>query len=220
MKRMVFFFIVVFSVFSASSAHAVGFGLYGSYGIGSADWDDGSYTDFSTDTNHKSAGISFDSSLSGRRLFNYHMNIGREVMDVKDFIARNAFLTIPAYTSDVELTGISMSHTFGFGGEIAPGIKMWLGPQLYFTWLKGNPSNIPGFKLDGNGVGFGPSLGINFNLPSGLTLVVKAGYLITRYDFDGEGILNSRYIYNTNYDVDENFTYVNFEIMFRTPGDR
>lgn len=217
MKSWILFIAVLFFVLSPMSAHAIGIGVYGSYGLGSADWKDGFFSDFSTDTDHKAGGLSFDTSLSGRRVFNYHLNIGKEVMNTKDFIARNF---TSAYTSDLQLSGLSMSNTFGLGGEISPGIKMWVGPELHLSWLKGSPSNVPGFKLDGAGLGFGPSLGVNFNLPSGLTLLLKAGYLVTRYSFDGEGILDSRFVSNTNYHVDENYTYLNLEIMFRTPGDR
>ncbi len=206
-------------IFSASRSDAAGLGLYGSFGRGSADWkDEYTFSKFSTDTQHKAFGITFDSNLSSDRIFNYHLEIGRDKFTTKNFIARNQTGT-PLVTSDIDLAGMIMSHAFGFGGQVSDNVRMWLGPEIRFYRVKGAPSKAADFDLDGSGLGVGPSLGMNVNLSSGLTIMLKAGYSITRYSLDGAGYINNTYSSNY-YDVDEWFTYLNLEFLFRTRGER
>jgi hypothetical protein len=223
MKRLYLSTVIItmIFVFSVSTAHAVGFGFYGSGGKGTAEWDDDDSSlppKFTTDSEHRAFGITLDTGLSGRRFFNYHLNIGRETFMSKNFLARDGGSTLA--TGDLELEGMIVSHTFGFGGELSDNVRMWLGPEIRWHFVEGTLDNAPDFQVEGAGFGFGPSMGLNFNFPSGLTLMIKAGYIMSNYSLDGEGSTNGiNYIY-TDFDVDEKFTYVNFEILFRSPGDR
>ncbi len=199
-------------------AFAVGFGFYGLGGSGSADWSDDYLPKFSADTEHRAFGISLDTGLSGRHLFNYHLNIGRETFTNKNFIARDG---INSTTSSLDMDGIVMSHTFGFGGALSQSVRLWVGPEIRWHWVKGSPDASPNFDVKGGGFGFGPSLGVNFNFSSGLTLMVRAGYIMQTYSLDGSGYVTGSSLSSSNsYDVDERFTYLSLEFLFRTPGDR
>jgi hypothetical protein len=205
------------SLLYSAQAMAVGFGFYGSVGKGSAEWDDDYLTAspiFELDSEHKAFGVTLDTSLASERLFNYHLNIGRETFTSKSFIDRGAATAL----GDLELEGLVMSHTFGFGGKFSDSFKMWLGPEIRWHWVEGSPDKASGFQVEGAGFGYGPSIGLNFNFDSGLTLMLKAGYIMSNYELDGEGFINGTYT-STDYDVDEEFTYVNLEIMFRTRSD-
>jgi hypothetical protein len=204
---------------AAPQVFAAGFGFYGMTGVGSTDWDDDYTPKFSTDSRHRAFGMSLDTGLSSDRFFNYHLNLGREKFASSNFIARGS--SSNKAIGEVELDGMVMSHTFGFGMEFSDTVKLWMGPEIRWHWVKGSPSNVnaANFDLDGAGFGFGPSMGVNFNFPSGLTLLVKAGYIMSNYSIDGKGDINGTYSTN-NYHADENFTYVMLEFLFRTPGDR
>ncbi len=223
MKRYIIVFLAAVALLcvTAPRASAVGFGFYGMGGAGSADWkDDQPIPKFSTDTAHKAFGITLDTGLSGRHFFNYHLNLGRETFTSKDFIARDG---VSAQTkSDLDLEGMVMSHTFGFGAELSDHVKLWMGPEIRWHWVTGTPAQASKFDVSGAGFGFGPSLGVNFNFSSGLTLMVRAGYIMQSYSLDGSGYVNNtttNYSYNY-YDVDERFTYLSLEFLFRSPGDR
>jgi hypothetical protein len=220
MKNLAFLFLLsLIMVFAFSSyAYAVGFGFYGSVGSGTSEWDDDYFTEnpkFSLDSEHRAFGVTLDTSLASDRLFNYHLNIGRETFTSKSFMHRGATVT---HLGDLELEGLVMTHTFGFGGKLSDSVKMWLGPEIRWHWVEGSPDKAAGYQVEGVGFGFGPSFGFNFNFDSGLTLMLKAGYIMSNYDLDGDGFINSMSA-SENYDVDEKFTYVNLEIMFRTRGD-
>ncbi len=220
MKRYLLMFAALAAIIcnGAPQAFAVGFGFYGMGGVGSADWNDDQIPKFTTDTQHRALGISLDTGLSNRHFFNYHLNIGRETFTSKNFVARDG---IDSVKGDLELDGLVISNTFGFGGQLSDSVRMWMGPEVRWHFVKGTPAKSPNFNLDGAGFGFGASLGLNFNFPSGLTLMVKAGYIMSKYALDGEGNVTSTgmYSYNT-YDADDKFTYLQFEFLFRSPGDR
>ncbi len=204
---------------SVPQALAFGFGFYGMGGIGSADWSDDYTPNFSTDTGHRAFGLSLDTGLSDRHFFNYHLNIGRETFTSKDFVTRDGS---PIDTKgNLELDGMVVSQTFGFGGPLSNSVKMWLGPEIRWHWAKGSPAASPSFDIDGPGFGYGASLGLNFNFPSGLTLMIRAGYIMQYYRLDGSGyVTGSSFHSSTSYDVDEQFTYLSLELLFRSPGDR
>ncbi len=213
------FLCIMILLFSWSRSDAAGFGLYGSFGSGSADFtDEYILPKFSTDSQHEAIGITFDSNLASDRIFNYHLEIGRDAFTSKNFIARNETGT-PSIESDLDLAGLVMSNTFGFGGQLSDTVRMWMGPEIRLHWVRGAPSQAPNFDLIGVGIGFGPSLGLNINLPSGLTIMLKGGYIISHYSLDGEGYINTAYSSNS-YDVDERFAYLNLEFLFRTRRER
>lgn len=225
MKRFLPVVVILLSlIFSASSVHAVGMGFYGSAGSGSSDWDApgttfSAYDSFNTDNTHKAFGLALDTRLAGDKLFNYHLNLGYDTFKVKDFLLiPNITSTLPVMQSDLTMKGMVWSHSFGFGGELIPGTRLWLGPELRFQWAKGKPT--PTVDVEMFGVGFGPAIGFNMNVGHRFTVVIKGGYSLIRYDADINGSLSPGNSVSRNLDVEEKLTYINLEFFVRSLSDR
>jgi len=207
-------------VLGASNAHAAGFGFYGSYGAGTADWTvDSSYsnsTDFSKRTNHLGAGLVMDTAPARDKLFNYQLNIGYD-----RFSNNNGSAWGP-----VDFEGVLISNNFGFGGMISPTTRLWFGPELRVELANGSPSSYSNFKIRLFGIGIGPVLGVNFNTGEKQTFAVKAGYQYLHYTGEGNGGYSHEnnaatgYSKSYDYDVIEKLVYINLEFLFRTSGDR
>jgi hypothetical protein len=202
-----------------SDAHAAGFGLYGSSGGGTADWSPDSGSDFRKDVEHQSYGFALDTAPASDNLFNYNLNIGYvQFRNIKDKDS-NAWV-------NTDLEGLLMSHNFGFGGLLTKNVRLWFGPELQLAWVEGSPSNFPDYKIRLFGIGFGPVLGINFNVGERLTFIIKAGYQNMYYHGYGHG----NYSHATNgtspgsneydYGIREKLTYVTVEFLARTSGSR
>lgn len=223
MKKILLFsfFFAMICTCSFSTADAAGVGLYGSLGAGTADWDDdgysSSYSNFSTDTDHKAAGFVVDTNLAGDDLFNYHLNLGYETFDITDFrIAPTSFS--PGIVSDLQMKGIVMTHAFGFGATVAPGTRFWMGPELRLQWAKGTPEKAQDVDVKMFGFGIGAAAGLNFNLPK-VTIGLKAGYDLVIYNGDVEGHVSAASL-SESYEVDARIFYVNLEFLFRSRWDK
>ncbi len=241
-RKVSLILVLMLLMLSSSVVHAAGVGFYVSAGAGTADWDSASdyynyYTDnsyltnrqFKGDTSHLSAGLSFDTHLGGDGLFNYHLNVGYERFTTKDLIVQAEFSSdLSMFTttapdpikSDADLRGFVMSHAFGFGGELAPGTRLWLGPEVRLQWAKGSPDKAPDVDVKMFGVGIGPAVGFNLNFKGGLTMVFKAGYQFMTLAADVDGYTPARDYVNQSFDVDEKFFYFNLELLARTSRDR
>ena len=188
----------------ASSASAAGFGVYGSLGSGSADWtlDDWSSSPnitFDTDSGHQGAGFVLDTAVAKDSFFNYQLNMGYDKFTNKRVGSGEKF----------ELSGLMISNAFGFGIVRTPGFRMWMGPEIRLAWPNGSKDGV---DYDFFGIGVGPVLGMNFNLPGTVTFAVKAGYQFMNYT--GEANASS-----ADYDINEKMIYVNIGILFRSSGD-
>lgn len=228
MKKLILPLLLVLSFFlHASPAHAVGIGLYGSFGKGTADWYEpasfysGPYQTFNTDSNHKAFGLAMDTHLGGSRLFNYHLSLGYDTFTMKDFLIvpynYSGTPTEPLQT-DLKMKGFVLSHAFGFGGQLTPHSRLWLGPELRFQWAKGKP--VPGVDVEMFGVGIGPAVGFNMNFRNRFSVVIKTGYQFISYDADVNGNLDATTSLSRNYDPDEKLFYVNLEFFVRSLSDR
>ena len=190
-------------VLGTSDARAAGFGIYGSIGgDGSATWtDDSSFTSSSSKvkTAHQGAGFVLDTAVARDSFFNYQLNLGYDKFTNK----------FAGSGSEVELGGLMISNSFGFGIVRTDGFRLWMGPEIRLAWPKGSQSGV---DYDFFGGGVGPVLGMNFNLPGTVTFAVKAGYLFMNYEGDST---------TSFYDLDirERLIYVNIGILFRSPGD-
>jgi len=209
MKKVLLWFACIVSVlgFGVSSASAAGFGFYGSLGGGSAVWEGSSSTvTFDTDTGHQGAGFVFDTAVAKDSFFNYQLNLGYDKFTNKSVSSG----------SKLELEGLMISNSFGFGLMRTEGFRLWLGPEIRVAFPAGSKSGI---DLEFFGVGVGPVVGMNFNLPGLKTLQVKAGYQFMSYT--GEASYQNAYGYTDyiDYDIDENLIYINFGVLFRSSGD-
>lgn len=205
--------------FGLPDAYAVGLGLYGSTGGGTADWSPDTGADFRKSSEHLSYGFALDTAPASDNLFNYNLNVGYDTFSNKNTKHSNAW-------EKTDLDGFLMSHNFGFGGLITPSTRLWFGPELRIEWLEGAPSNFSDFKIRLFGFGFGPVIGLNFNIGERLTGVFKVGYQNMQYHGYGRGrydqITDSASTSSNDYDYDirEKLVYVTFEFLARTSGSR
>jgi hypothetical protein len=221
MKLLIPFFaaLALLCFLGLPNAHAVGLGLYGSTGGGTADWSPDSNTGFRKSSEHISYGFAMDTAPAGDNLFNYNLNIGYDIFTNKNTRHSNAW-------EKTELDGFLMSHNFGFGGLITPSTRVWFGPELRIEWLEGAPSNFSDYKIRLFGFGVGPVLGLNFNLSERLTGVFKVGYQNMQYRGYGRGrfshTTDSASVSSNDYDYDirEKLVYVTFEFLARTSGNK
>ena len=215
--KSLFAALAIVCFFGLPDAHAVGLGLYGSTGGGTADWSPDSTADFRKSSEHLSYGFALDTAPASDNLFNYNLNIGYDRFSNKNTKHSNAW-------ENTDLDGFLMSHNFGFGGLITASTRVWFGPELRIEWLEGSPSNFSDYKIRLFGFGIGPVLGLNFNISERLTGVIKVGYQNMQYHGDGHG----RYSHATDspsissndydYDIREKLVYVTFEFLARTSG--
>lgn len=213
MKKIIMAFAVLALVFGfdLSTARAAGVGLFASMGSGSPDWtSDFTPFSFSTDMDHETFGLVFDTNLATQRLFNYRLEIGRTELTAKNFAGTG---------TDFDLDGFTMSHDFGFGAPLGQAVRFWLGPELRFTWVDGSLRGDPLYDMDLFGFGVGAAAGLNINLPANITLAVKAAYVMMNYTGDGHyRDTFGNYLW-TDYDADEDLKYVTVALIIRAPWD-
>jgi hypothetical protein len=186
-----------------SAAHAAGFGFYGSMGGDrSSTWSNDNSPSYKVKTIHQGAGFAFDTAVAEDRFFNYRLELGYD-----------EFASKAAGGNEVKLSGLIISNDFGFGIVRTDGFRLWMGPEIRLAWPRG--SNL-GVDYDFFGVGAGPVLGMNFNLPGTVSFTVKAGYQFMHYNGTADSSTSS-----TSYDNDirEHLVYVTFGILFRSTGD-
>jgi hypothetical protein len=170
MKRnAAYFYLIISILFLASSAHAVGFGIYGNFNPmwGGYDGNDASRTDLASLDYSKiniGGGFLLDFAVARRALFNYRVSMGMEsVQDV-----------VPGVTSPVTVTyhfsgfRLKLMNSFGFGVVRRAPVRVWLGPQLGFTFLNEWDASSNGIRS------FGPlpglAAGVNINMGPVVTL--------------------------------------------------
>lgn len=201
--------------FHLPKAHAVGLGLYGEGGGGTADWSPDHNENFRKSARHFAYGFALDTAPASNSLFNYNLNIGYDTFSNN---SKNAW-------GDADLDGVVMSHNFGFGGLITPHIRLWFGPELRLSWHEGSPNNFSNYTIRTFGVGIGPVLGLNFNVGERLTFILKGGYQFINYYGYGQG----QFSHVTNdalsahkyyYDTREKLFYVAIEILARTSSSK
>ncbi len=219
--------LIMITGFSVSNATASGYGMYGSLGRGSANWNVDGWTDieaqppgtlgyppenFRADSKHTGGGFIFDSAVAKDKLYNYQLNVGYDAFRNKD---RTDGTTLS------NLRGLMVSNAFGLGIVRTSAFRMWVGPEIRLTWQTGEKKDpvLPLLKQDYDlfGAGIGPALGVNFNFPGNFTIAVKAGYQWMSYYGQMNTTVGHEY---ADVDVHERFAYVNIGFMFRSSDDR
>jgi hypothetical protein len=171
---------VALVLFIASSAHAAGIGVYGNFNPmwGGYEGNDPDHTDLaSLDYSKINIGCGFllDLAVARRALFNYRVSMGMEsVQDV-----------LPGVTSPVVVTyhfsgfRLKLMNSFGFGVFRRAPVRLWLGPQLGFSFLNE-------WDADKNGItSFGPLPGLGAGMNVNMGPVVTLGFEIDAdYQFE------------------------------------
>ncbi len=181
------------------SAHtyAVGVGLYVSQGSGDADFD-GTYSNFSADTEQSAIGFTFDTNLSKNRLFNYRLGVEKGTLKFKNF-------------GQFEVDEVAITNDFGFSMVREDNLRIWIGPELRISFQDKQESS--GWEYSGVGVGLGPVVGLNWHLgQNGPSLIAKAGVLGSSYAMDVTD--PSGWLVDT-YTITQNSVFMNFGITFR-----
>lgn len=208
--------VFVAAFFVTTPAGAIGLGFFYEQGNASPDWtieyeddsyyyygDDESWTrDFDGDRSRMAFGFVLDTTVARNQLFNYRFQIGYEAWedDVSGF-------------GEFDMRGITMSHDFGFGVLRTPNVRLWLGPELKFSYASGDIDRIPFADVYSFEYGVGPVIGANFNIGSTVTLGLKAGYIFSGFI----GVIENDHHTYEDYDFDgsSNELYFNAVIIFR-----
>ena len=226
-------------LFPASSAMAVGAGMYFSYGHGwgnvdDDDWDqifdDGLPYDYDFDENVFGVGFTFDTNVAKNRLFNYRLEIGYERVwqewpsgnptlrwdyDFPGNPPPPAAFTRSKYTGN----GLSINNAFGFGVVRTDRMRLWVGPALRLNadWYDADDFDVLEFN-----VGVGPQVGINYHVGERTSLALSFGYqyLFALHSWSRE----PDYLFPGDEDFDsiggQHNIFVNLSFFFRSAGDR
>jgi len=184
-------------------AGAAGFGTYFDYNRGSSSWRaDNGYTTWDFDSDKKIVGLGFvfDTAVAKDKLFNYRLQLGFE-----------AWKDESEADEELDLSGIAWTNDFGFGVLRTPNLRLWLGPELKLAYVKGTLEASPDLDMSLLNFGIGPTIGVNFNVGSTLTLAVKTGYLFEFFSALGE---RSPFD-DITYSGTSTTVFINFTLLFR-----
>jgi hypothetical protein len=192
-----------------SEARAGGVGFYLSVGGGDAETKrDSPFGTIRDDekSDHAGFGFAFDTNLlQPNKLFNYRMNLGYERLkfEVDD----------PASINDgveTDTRGFAIEQDFGFGGKIAPNVRIWGGPSLRLSYHHGDDD----FRNDHKfwGIGVGPVLGVNIGTGGPAVFSIKGGYLVNGYGGRWNRTAGGEYDFSAN----EDYFFINFSTLFKT----
>jgi hypothetical protein len=196
--RVAIYFWLVISVIIFFPGISLSSGIGFSYisGSGKGDWktkkDNTSWGWTSkADRSSSGLGIFWDTNIGENRFFNYRL--GLESRQVK-YEIKNSNLKY-------DLDSLALLNSFGFSLWRSEHHRIWFGPQIIITKLKGFVNTNPDWKIDLLGLGIGPVLGLNLNLNSKIAFAATTSYILG--DYSGDGNDNRHYIANSSYDVDK-----------------
>lgn len=150
------------TTFGATDAMAIGLGLGGQSGSGTMamELDGTSQGDYDFETSD--VGLVLDTNLSRDRAFNYRLTLASASASMEN-------------SSFDDLTGFTLVNDFGFGIVKTEAFRLWMGPELRFSWL--SQTIASGAELDLFSFGIGPVIGANINIGSTVTLAITGAYL-------------------------------------------
>lgn len=189
--------------FGVSQAGAGGTGFLASTSSGDVEWEVGwpLSTKYQYDSSeHTGFGFVLDTAVAKNSLFNYQLNFVFDKWESSDGPAG------PPDTIDVDM--FVFNNSFGFGIVRTEGFRFWFGPEIRVGWGDGSYGNA---DFDMFGFGLGWAAGFNFHVSDGLSLALKIGQ-------------QKNMNYTSDYDVvdldaEEDFTYFNIMLLFRSAGD-
>ncbi|MBT7410262.1 MAG: hypothetical protein HN826_11215 [Methylococcales bacterium] len=238
MKKM----FLIALLLSFSNAHAFGVGVYTHFGSESEDGtqdqtdingDITSTQAFSSDNDLKGFGFIFDTTLAKDKLLNYRLTVGFENSE-RNNSTLNGF------------KGLNMSHTLGFGLIRKEKLRIWAGPEIFFSYYSSfdgdttadtssslTVGNVTGTFTPDNvsifGYGVGLKAGVNLNIGSHITLSATTGFRTGKYSGEIKDVVKltntttnlSTFITTSaqTYESDATRFYVNLSAMYRF-GDK
>jgi len=203
--------VVLFLGFQVSESMAIGLGLYGSSGSGSAEWEAenswGDTWDFGKDTEYSSFGFVLDTAVAKDRLFNYRLSLGQEKCNHKPGDGRET----------IELDNFVIVNDFGFGVVRQPlgqsgSLRVWIGLESKISFGTGTTDVNRNWDVNLVAESIGPVAGVNLNFGPVCTLGLACGYL--RGIFIGPGE-DARYGDSVYYTGTESHYFLSLVIIFR-----
>jgi hypothetical protein len=215
-RSIIFSSVIALSLlFMSSSLFAFGLGIYGTAAKGSTDW---VYTNPDTniesptigsDVTKRGLGFTLDTALAFDSLFNYRLQIGFTKIKID---REQNYL-------DIKGNEYHLYNNFGFGVFRSEVIRLWLGPQIGFGFIKAeyDSNTMETNKFWTIYYAYGIIVGININIGDVATIALDGGYRWNRHA--GNSTIVYKSSPNTKYDRDvtgkgkEAFIDVSF--MFR-----
>ena len=225
MKRLslLFCFSLIFSTFLMTTpivTDSMAFGLGAFYSYGSGDSDVDIDDDYSTkeefDDERTGFGFVLDTTVATDRLFNYRLNIGYKQVDLE------------YHNCELDLSGISIENTFGFGVFRNKALRIWLGPQINLSYLTGD-GNWGQADVDDVwtvGCGLGVVSGINIHAGPVVSICFDLGWRYNmnwgQMDYSYYDYYYGHYYYESDtcdVTIDGHEIFATISILFRIGGD-
>ena len=206
--------IVIFFAFSIfiPDANAIGLGGYVNLSqgtmSGTSETDNSPDVDFDSDFSTFGLGFVLDTCVARDSLFNYRLQIGYEGIN-HSIEAENG------YEDDLGLTGFAFTNDFGFGVLRRSFMRLWVGPELRFSYGAGEYDDRDYYDVYFMTFGIGPAVGANFHLGQApISLAVKMSYLFEAYV--GAGVYDGPYDYDDQvYTGSGSTIFFTFSVLFR-----
>lgn len=206
MKKATLILSVLGMLLFASNSFAVDFGFYLDLGRGSgeAEFDVAYSESFDIDTEFYGVGFQLETDpLNANKVFSYRFQGGFESRGIEE----------DEENTTLELGGLIINNTFGFGGNISEKVRLWGGPQVLIGYYSGKTDDeFSGDEISFQGFGFGLGLagGANFGLGSGKTI------LTTTIGVRGFGIAGAAEWYDEDERLDGNTTefFISIGMLF------
>ncbi|HAK60852.1 MAG TPA: hypothetical protein DCO77_10790 [Nitrospiraceae bacterium] len=193
--------LMIVCFFGVSQASAGGTGFLVSTSSGDVEWEVGfpaPATHQYDSSEHTGFGFVLDTAVAKNSLFNYQLNFVFDSWESSDGPG--------GQPTTVDIDMFTFNNSFGFGIVRTEGFRFWFGPEIRIGWGDG-AYGVDSFDIFGFGVGL--AAGFNFHVSDDMSLALKIGqqknmnYSASDWDYDAE----------------EDFTYFNVMLLFRSSGD-
>ncbi len=186
-------------------AGGVGFSFNVGGGSGEEKWETLRKDD--VDTSRVGLAFVYDSNPMGNTAFNYRINAGLESLQIEN--KKHQFYP---YDYKTKLGGIVLENDFGFGGKVAPNIRLWGGPSIRVSYHRGEDDTVDENDYRVFGFGLGPVIGMNIALNDGVAFAPKVGVMANWYGGKAETPGGAKF----DYRLEDTVVFFDFGILFRT----
>lgn len=178
MRRSILILAAILTWASVETASAIGFGPYFEYGRVVDGWGSEDGFDFDYTENHFGGGLSLDTNVATRSLFNYRLDLGYQRVE-QDFDDGGEF----------DGDGLVIDNAFGFRLFSNDAVRLWMGPGVRLSFDFFDSNGLDAFDF---GIGGGPVIGLNVHTSDLVSLAFTTGYQISYvhsdYDYgDSDG---------------------------------
>ncbi len=194
------------------TAFAAGYGAYFEYARGREleyEWNDVKLPKIDEDS--IGFGFAFDTAVAKDKLFNYRLNVGYQWIR-HDYPSEFGILQ----DHEIEMNGLTIDNTFGFGIVRNRVMRLWLGPALRLGFLFYDVADVDFFEFR---LGIGPQLGVNFHLGDRVSLGITGGYQYVILAGTNDELIDTNDTYDDAFTGSEHLIGVKATVFFRSAGD-